>query len=745
MATLHTFIDLLLRASWQAAIAALLVAAVLLVAGRRLPASARHALWFIVVARLLIPVGIPSPWSLYNLAPAPSQDLPAPFALPDKIIHIQGDLPSLLVSPIQHTAPIDWRLPVAMIWAAGAALMALRMVQVNRRFSSRLRNARSIDDPHLLSLIEHAQREMGVRRRVECLETSAVAAPALFGLVQPRILVPPGLCSSLSDQELRFILLHELSHLKRHDLFADYLLALLQAIHWFNPILWLAFARCRADRELARDAMVLRLTGPKEQIGYGQTLIKLVARVVPAQSHLGLVGMLEEKGQLRRRIQSIASHRRTLVGGTILAILLLAILALLTLTDRKPIANSRPAIQPVTAPVSRMVPPAAPTPEDLRMRALLDRQLPEMRFDEVALSDVIDFLRDVSGANIFVDWKAIEAAGVQRTIPITARLRNIKFSKALSVILGDVGDGKVKLSYTVDKGVITISTTEALQENSQVQVYDIRDLLNIPAGKPGSPEIKAANDGLINDTIALIKETVDRETWIDNGGKLGAIKFLSGQLIITQTPTNHAEIVALLQKLRETRLIQLSVEVRILKLPDSVSDPRFFPATQPAGAKAQPTILTDAQVADLLRLVQGFPKASLLTAPRLALFNGQRGQVIVDAPIEPSSAGIDLIIQPTVSADRRFVTLDIQASLTQPTGRFGASPLLNSQPPATKPITRIATAKTTASIPDGQTLFLNSFRSRDSGQNVDQSTPDPRIIMLVKAKRITQSEIQAPH
>ena len=53
------------------------------------------------------------------------------------------------------------------------------------------------------------------------------------------------------------VLLHELAHLKRHDLAVNWLLGLLQSVHWFNPALWLVFRRVRADREVACDELVL--------------------------------------------------------------------------------------------------------------------------------------------------------------------------------------------------------------------------------------------------------------------------------------------------------------------------------------------------------------------------------------------------------------------------------------------------------------------------------------------------------
>jgi hypothetical protein len=147
----------------------------------------------------------------------------------------------------------------------------------------------------------------------------------------------------------------------------------------------------------------------------------------------------------------------------------------------------------------------------------------------VPLSDAVEFLRDVTSTNLFVNWKALEAAGVDRNTVVTARLRDVKFAKALKTILNDAGGGTVKLNYEVDDGVITISTEEDLSRNVNTRVYDIRDLIVQPddgpptefAGaeteKPGaasqpttqslSPRDQATKSviGLIQDTVAPIR------------------------------------------------------------------------------------------------------------------------------------------------------------------------------------------------------------------------------------------------
>lgn len=409
--------------------------------------------------------------------------------------------------------------------------------------------------------------------------------------------------------------------------------------------------------------------------------------------------------------------------------------------------------------------------EDQTVRNQLDRRLPEINFNGNAFGDVVDFLRDVTGANIFVNWRALETAGINKEAPVTARLKDVKFSKALNTILSDVGGGTVKLSYTIDEGVITISTQDDLSKSTATQTYDIRDLLvEVPdftdapnvgllatsssgnsgqtAGGGSTPNNQGqqglggggnlfGNNGGGNgekemtrqervDAITkLIEETVDPNSWRDSGGQVGAVKELSGQLIVTQTNENQTALVSLLEKLRESRAIEITVEARFLEvsrhyLEDvglnldfffNTTNPNHFStitATQNSsdftlnpqttvpgtlgGASSVPQSLTLAatyldnfQVNLLLQATEATIRSSELTAPRLTLFNGQRAWVAFinqqayvsnltpivgngvggfQATVSTLSIGAVLDVQATVSSDRKYVTLTIQPGLS---------------------------------------------------------------------------------
>ena len=91
----------------------------------------------------------------------------------------------------------------------------------------------------------------------------------------------------------------------------------------------------------------------------------------------------------------------------------------------------------------------------------LNRKLPEVNFNGQGLSDVIDFMRDVSGVNIFIDWKALEKAGINKDAPAAVRVRDVKISTALRFVFEAVGDGKTPVECTFADNVLTITAKPA--------------------------------------------------------------------------------------------------------------------------------------------------------------------------------------------------------------------------------------------------------------------------------------------
>lgn len=98
----------------------------------------------------------------------------------------------------------------------------------------------------------------------------------------------------------------------------------------------------------------------------------------------------------------------------------------------------------------------------------LARKLPDLRFNSNSLSDVVDFMRDATGTSIYVDWPALEAAGVARDAAVTYRIKDTSFSDAMTGILAKAAGEAKKLAYCTAGGVIFISTPDGVTAHQKL-------------------------------------------------------------------------------------------------------------------------------------------------------------------------------------------------------------------------------------------------------------------------------------
>lgn len=348
---------------------------------------------------------------------------------------------------------------------------------------------------------------------------------------------------------------------------------------------------------------------------------------------------------------------------------------------------------------------------DRAVRDKLDEQINQLSADQQGFEKVINYLQTTSGTNIIVNWKALESAGIDRNAAVSINLQKVPFKKALSEILNQVGGSTAALAYTIDDGVLTISTKDDLTsaKYQEIRVYDIRDMevqpntniqvptfnlqavtqggstqgggggggssqqslfqTNTTATAAGNTQTSQAVDQEIIDTIETI---VAPDTWRDKGGQIGSIRPLNGQLIVNQTGDNQTAVYNLLQQLRETRAIQISVEARLLLVSNNfldqfglgwslsipagafggnvgalsvvnntqtaaVAPSTGVPGSLGGGAIANPSLAITGSIIDnyqlslLLDATQADSRTVTVTAPRVTLFNGQRAVIAVTA------------------------------------------------------------------------------------------------------------------
>jgi bla regulator protein BlaR1 len=562
--TLSTSLWAILHASWHAAVLTAIVLLAQALLRRHLPARWRFALWFLVLVRLsLIPLP-ESRWSLYNWLPAPERAahlLPAtaqPLAA-----HIDGaSLAALENAAIPSHAPPPglpiniWQIAAAF-YLAGVAIVLARALLATIALRSTVRGARPIDDPALLAAVDAARRSVGLRRPLPARITTELPSPAVVGVLRPRLLLPLEVLTAFTPAELRFVFLHECAHIRRNDVALNYWLVLVAALHWFNPIVWLMLPRIRADRELACDEAVLLNTN--ETAAYGETLLKLAESSVLARPLVGAVGVVETRSFFKRRIRMIAAFRRTPAWLATPALGLIIVMAGATLTSAVTAAAQTAAKAAGVAPASAAPEPAnGPSAEELKLRRQLDSRLKQLSADDQPLESVLAFLADQGGINMSVNWRALEAAGVDRHAKVSAKLTNVTCRKALETVLAGVKTGE-HLAFAAEDNVLTVSTAEELSgpSHQMLRVYNVRDLLATPRVVVAATTEPAAAQQLQyspeGDEVALLdtlESTASPDSWRDHGGTSSTLRIYKGLLVVTAPAAVHEEVSRVLDQLR---------------------------------------------------------------------------------------------------------------------------------------------------------------------------------------------------
>lgn len=230
-----------------------------------------------------------------------------------------------LLPGILRTWSPDLSTGLVAIWAAGA-LVVLLMIFLERIWVRRLgRTALEADERELAAEARETARDLGLRGRVDLHLSREPVPPLSWGFWKPRILLPAGAVHWSEDQR-RAVLLHELGHARRRDVFTQTLAALSCAVFWFNPLVWIAAARMRDERERACDDLVLESgVGPAS---YAGSLLDLARQLSPSSgSRIALVGMTRGPDLAERvdRLVSRASPRRSPGRTTTLVSLLVAL------------------------------------------------------------------------------------------------------------------------------------------------------------------------------------------------------------------------------------------------------------------------------------------------------------------------------------------------------------------------------------------------------------------------------------
>ncbi len=561
-----------------------LVALVQRLVGRALSVRWRHALWCLVVVRLLLPVAPPSPLSVLNLfahgaaaelvaselrtsPPSALHSVARARATPSRaefsgldLAALRADAAAQSVPPPATASSVAWPLTtwIALVWGAGAALALAWTYLRERRFRGALRREPELVDVRVARVLAEVCSAAEVRRAPRVIATDLVESPALSGVLRPTVLLPRRAADALDDDALRHVLRHEIAHLRAGDVLGNWLLAVLAALHWFDPLVHFAFARLRAAREELRDATALAGCDAAERAAYGHTLLRLIedgtgavrARRGPSVATAGIV---EGRRDLRRRIEMIAKGGHGGRRAWVLGVCAAGAVAALALTgsmapaaraqDEGRGAEEAPAAhQPAAgAPVLRTRIEAAFTdaalyksirvegrreiaPAEAAIRQKLARPV-SVRAASMTLAAFLDVQRQGTGVSFVLGaWERDTYGETEVVLPEGADMPAERLLRAAL--------RQVDLEWCVADGAVYVARPGSLPRARERRFYDIEPLLT------GSVTAEA----LVDLTCSYVRP----ESWEVEGAVIAPWK---GLLVVDQVEEVHTAIESFLDLL----------------------------------------------------------------------------------------------------------------------------------------------------------------------------------------------------
>lgn len=335
-------LSLLFSLSLSGGLMVLLVFFVCMLFQKRLGRQWQYYIWVVVIVRLLLPF---SPEQnlmrelgekLYSLEQVsgtePAKDTGTSFAEKEETGVLEnvgeeredtGEIQNSVWRNVSETGNY-----LCLLWLAAAALLLLRKVTVYQSFVRFVKaGSTPVDDVGWLEVLSKEESELGIRKAVDLWVNPIISSPMLTGFFHPRIVLPD---TGLPEKELQYVILHELMHYKRKDMYYKWMVQAVLCIHWFNPLLYFAARSINRLCELSCDEMVVsRLQSDGQCREYAATLLNAMASKGTWKEHRATLALWENKKLLKERLEEIMKGRRkNTKGKTLLSVVLAAAMIL---------------------------------------------------------------------------------------------------------------------------------------------------------------------------------------------------------------------------------------------------------------------------------------------------------------------------------------------------------------------------------------------------------------------------------
>lgn len=344
----------LLRVSLSAGVMILVLLLFFAGLGKRYSAGLKYWVWLLLALRLLVPVTVTLPEIVSQTIPAAkvvaetqaevrreltervAYEMPehvssdgvaatAPETDASETVQVtEGEQPRA-AAPEQEAPSVDALTVAKWVWLSGTLLFLGYHLLSNCAFHRYVRRwGRATKDWELKAMVTRAKKNAGVKGPLRLLILKEVGSPLVMGIWKPTLILPQ---EDWDTTELYYVLRHEMIHLKRKDAIYKALLLLCNAVHWFNPLVWIMRVRAYQDLEISCDMAVVSGATQDVKISYCETIMATAQR-----SAMGRFSVANTFGSTKKsimeRFQEIFSVAKRKKGTALLVfVLVVAILA----------------------------------------------------------------------------------------------------------------------------------------------------------------------------------------------------------------------------------------------------------------------------------------------------------------------------------------------------------------------------------------------------------------------------------
>lgn len=286
----------------------------------KLPKKTFLVLWGVVICRLLVPLSVPSRFSIYTgvdylkkmFAQDSGTSISVGVADIPQMNPVSGGVGQVMKVIVPAVASRSW---LELLWLGVMGACALFFIVAYIRCRREFRMSLPVEH----EIATRWLQEHPLRRPVAIRMNERIKAPLTYGIIRPVILFPKK-TDWTDETQLQYVLAHEFTHIRQFDTLKKLVLTAALCVHWFNPLVWVMVVLANRDMELACDEAVVRSFGETTKSAYALTLIGLEekkGRLFPLATHFS-------KNAIEERIVSIMKIKKTSLAGMVLALALVA-------------------------------------------------------------------------------------------------------------------------------------------------------------------------------------------------------------------------------------------------------------------------------------------------------------------------------------------------------------------------------------------------------------------------------------